>query len=45
MFGELLKISYLCIVEIKLMDSALASQKLFLGLTIFTVCPARKNIV
>ena len=45
MFGELLKISYLCRVEIKMVDLALASQKLFLGLTKFTACPARKNFV
>ena len=44
-FGRLLKISYLCSVERKMGDFTMASQKLCLGLTKFTACPARKNTI
>ena len=42
MFGELLKISYLCIVEIKIENGASASQRNFSGAPNITACPARK---
>ena len=43
MFGELLKISYLFIVEIKIGNGASASQRNFSGAPNFTACLARKN--
>ena len=45
MFGELLKNSYLCSVEIKIVKGASVSRKDFSGAPNFTACPARKNFI
>ena len=39
----MLKKSYLCIVEKKDEEGAVASEKFVSGLQNFTACPARKN--